>query len=334
MMADRLIDRQHPALGILILNHNGSKWLPPLYRSIQSNGYPNVRVYLVDNASADDSVEATLLDHPNVTILRMPHNLGYCMAYNLAIPQALADGCEWLILSNNDVLLDPGCLTRLVRVCRDHRGIGVAGPAFLAWDRDEPNPYMLGNHPQAIPAMQANSEIPLDVEWVEGSFLMLSRSCIEKVGPLDPYLFAYWEEADFCRRARRHGERVVLVPSARARHYGGGSWDGSELRNLRRWLLVRNQYIYKLANPEQSFSRNIAAACHLLCVYARQATASSIFRELGFFGKVLSELPAIHRKWQNDRAGVTPASTTGEYRSAKVERLRGAERLGCVATGM
>jgi GT2 family glycosyltransferase len=312
---------REPELGILILNYNGKRWLAPLYRSIQSNGYSNVRIYLVDNASTDDSVELTLQDHPGVIILRMPQNLGYCMAYNLAIPQALADGCEWLILSNNDVLLEPGCMTALVGACRDHRGIGVAGPAFLAWDRDEPNPYMLGNHPQAIPAMQAHSELPLDVEWVEGSFLMVSRSCIEKVGPLDPYLFAYWEEADFCRRARHHGARVVLVPNARARHFGGATWDGREMRNRRRWFLVRNQYIYKLANPEQTFSRNIAEACYLCCVYAKQAAASAIFGELRFFGKVLSELPTIHRKWQNDRAGIPPAPTTRDYQSAKVERL-------------
>lgn len=325
---------QEPELGILILNYNGKRWLSPLYRSIQTNGYSNVRIYLVDNASADDSVEMTLQDHPGVTILRMPQNLGYCMAYNLAIPQALADGCEWLILSNTDVLLEPGCMTSLVGACRDHRGIGVAGPAFLAWDRDEPNPYMMGNHPQAIAAMQAHSGIPLDVEWVEGSFLMVSRSCIEKVGPLDPYLFAYWEEADFCRRARYHGERVVLVPNALARHYGGACWAASELRDRRRRLLVRNQYIYKLANPEQSFSRNIAQACRLFCVYAKQAHACSIFKELQYFGKVVLDLPAIHRKWRNDRDGRLPPPTARGYEFAKVEVLRERGSPGCAGSGM
>lgn len=103
----RVDPMQWPTLGILILNHNGRRWLAPLYRSIQANEYPDVRVYLVDNASADDSIKMTLRDHPEVTV-RMPQNFGYCMAYNLAIPYAVADGCEWLIWANNDVLLEAG----------------------------------------------------------------------------------------------------------------------------------------------------------------------------------------------------------------------------------
>ena len=318
---------EYPRLGILILNHNGRPWLAPLFASIQTNQYPNLRVYLVDNASGDGSAEMTRTDHPEVTILRMSENLGYCMAYNLAMPIALADGCEWLIWANNDVLLEPGCLVNLVRACMECPGIGVAGPAFLAWDGDGPNSYMMGNHPQAIPALQDRSAIPIDVAWVEGSFLMLSRSCAERVGGLDPYLFTYWEEADFCRRARHQGYRVVLVPNALARHYGGASWGSEEQKPRRRRLLARNHYIFKLANPEQSFARNILGACHLFGVCAKQAGTSSaaLLEELGFFGKVLLSLPMIRKKWSNDRAGRPPSPTTAEYGSAGVEILRGAD---------
>ena len=319
---------QYPTLGILILNHNGRRWLAPLYRSIQSNRYPDVRVYLVDNASADDSIEVTLRDHPEVTVLRMPQNLGYCTAYNLAMPYALADGCEWLIWANNDVLLEPGCLMDLVHACQEHNDIGVAGPGFLAWDRDEPNSYMLGNHPQAIPALQARSEIPIDVEWVEGSFLMVSRRCLEKVGGLDPYLDNFWEEADFCRRARHQGSRVVLVPSALARHFGGASWNCSALQSQRRSLLSRNSYVYKLANPEKDFSSNLLAALHHFCVCAKGAftSASGVLEEARSFGLALADLRAIHRKWSNDRRGKPPAPTTAAHEHTRVEVLRGESR--------
>lgn len=319
-------ESQMPMLGILVLNYNGQKWLSPLFRSIQSNGYLNLRIYLVDNASEDDSVRETLRQHPEVTVLRMSENLGYCMAYNLALPYALADGCEWLIWSNNDVLLEPGCLDNLVRGCRSHSDIGVAGPAFLAWDHEGPNTYMLGNHPQAVPAMSARSVCPIDVKWVEGSFLMVSRSCIEKIGLLDPYLNAFWEEADFCRRARHHGMRVVLVPGALARHFGGVSWSSADLSDLRRRLLIRNQYIYTLANPGQSFARNVWEAIHLLCVYAKESLTSSsprlLLEHLRHFGKVLSDLGAAHRKWRDDRAGKKPAPTTREHEYARLEILR------------
>jgi GT2 family glycosyltransferase len=169
---------------------------------------------------------------------------------------------------------------------------------------------MVGKHPNAIPAMQSGSHVPMDVDWVEGSFLMVSRRCIEDVGPLDPILFFSWEETDFCRRARLHGWRVILVPRALARHYNGGS-HATDLSRKTAWnrRAARNYYIYTLTNPEQSFFKNILDACHLFLVLSKaglSAKPSSVFGELGIFAKVFSMTPAIYSKWHRDRAGGRP----------------------------
>jgi GT2 family glycosyltransferase len=122
-------------------------------------------IYLVDNGSEDGSIEFTLKSYPEVKVIKMPQNLGYCMAYNLAMPHAFADGCDWVIWANNDVRIEPNCLNELVRISQSDPKIGILGPSFLAWDKDEPNYYMLGNHPYAIDAMKSNSPDPIDVEW-------------------------------------------------------------------------------------------------------------------------------------------------------------------------
>jgi GT2 family glycosyltransferase len=318
---------EQPRIGILILNFNGSQWLSPLYRSIQANHYPNALVYLIDNASQDDSVELTLRVHPEVTVMRMPRNLGYCMAYNLVLPHVLADGCEWIIWSNNDVLLESDCLNVLAGTCLGHRGIGVAGPAFLTWDGAAPNAYMLGNHRHMVSAMNARSTDPIDADWVEGSFLMVSRHCLETTGPLDPFLFTYWEDADFCRRARYRGNRVVLVPGARARHFGGASWNRENLMGRRQYLLARNSYVFKLANPERSFGRNLLAAFHHLgvCIKPALTTPSNLLCEMKYFLGVMGELPAIYKKWDRDRTGKLPAPVIKDYEGLKVEVLPGRE---------
>ena len=297
-------------IGILILNRNGKDWLPPLYDSIRGNGYPDVRVYLVDNASDDGSVETTVKRRPEVTVICLARNMGYCMAYNLAMPQAFADGCEWVIWANNDILLEGNCLNELARVVQTDSRIGVVGPAFLAWQGDDPNYYMLGNHPYAIPAMKAKSCEAISVEWVEGSFLMVSRRCVEAVGPLDPYLYFYWEEADFCRRARHQGWRVVLVPSALARHYMGGT-SASEKKNITAFnqLQSRNYYIYKLANPLQGITRNFSEALHLFlvilkgCLFSKPRQAGLHLR---VFAGILMDLGIIYKKWKRDREGKHP----------------------------
>jgi hypothetical protein len=315
-----------PTIGILILNYNGKKWLSPLYESLLSNGYSNARVYLVDNASDDGSIEMTIERYPEVTIIRIPQNLGYCMAYNLAMPYAFGDSCEWVIWANNDIRLEPGCLSELARIAQSDPRIGILGPGFLAWDSDEPNYYIVGNYPYAIPAIKSQSREPIDVEWVEGSFLMVSRRCVEAVGPLDPFLFLYWEETDFCRRARHHGWRVVLVPNALARHYAGGASAGNQqILAMTSLLKSRNYYIYKFADPFKSFSANLVNAFYLFLVSIKQSfheKPSSIIFHMRVFTNVMREIRSIYKKWGRDRRGDKPPLTTSNFQSLQIEVMR------------
>jgi len=326
-MKQQVAEDIFPKIGIFILNRNGKEWLPPLYDSIRANGYPNGRVYLVDNASADDSVEMTLERFPEVTVIRMPQNLGYTVAYNLAMPHGFADGCDWVIWANNDIRLEPGCLGELARIARANPAAGVLGPAFLAWENDEANYYILGNHPYAIQAMKSRSPAPIDVEWVEGSFLMVSRCCLEAVGPLDPFFFLYWEEADFCRRARFHGWRVLLVPSALVRHYGGGSSTGEQqIMPTANQLQSRNYYIYKLTNPFQSFSGNLFDFIHLFLTLIRCPFPALIpwaKTHARIFAGVLRDIHTIYKKWDRDRVGGHPPMIKGDILFPKVEVIQG-----------
>jgi GT2 family glycosyltransferase len=312
-----------PVIGLLILNRNGKRWLSPLFESIRGNGYPNVRIYLVDNFSDDGSVESTLSDHPDVTVVRMPRNMGFVMAYNLAMPRAFSDGCEWVVWANNDILLEPGCLSELMQAAQSDPGIGVAGPAFLSWDGNEPNYYMKGKCPELMPAMQARSGIPVNTDWVEGSFLMVNRETVEMVGPLNPHYFIFWEEADFCRRVRYAGKRVVVVPSARVRHYGGAFSEGRH-DTWREWLHSRNYYIYTLTDPGENFFRNFLNVLYLHAVNIKSRLKKSprlTFLELRAFATVLAKSCVWYRKWMNDRRRIPPAPLEKGYLGVQPEIL-------------
>ena len=314
-----------PFIGILVLNQNGREWLGPLYESIAKNGYAGVITYLVDNGSSDDSVALTQTRYPDVRIIRFSENLGYCMAYNRAMPLAFADGCDWVVWANNDVLLEPGALDELAQVAKSDQRIGICGPAFLAWDRDEPNYYMAGNHHHLIADMLSRSRAAADVDWVEGSFLMVSRECVAAVGPLDPLLFFYWEETDYCRRARYGGWRVTLALKALARHYAGG-WSAANQANRRtaNQLRSRNHYIYYLADPTHTFLRNIFKGLHLLVVNLRAAAKldrGAVLIELSSFRKVVLEMPAVFRKWKRDRSGGRPAEVSEAYAHVTTTRM-------------
>lgn len=312
-----------PTIGVMVLNQNGERWLPPLFESLRRQGYPRLKVFLVDNASTDRSVGLTIDHYPEVAVLRLSRNAGYCMAYNLTMPIAFSEGCEWVIWANNDVLLESGCLLEMGRIASKHRDTGIIGPAFISWDSDDPNYYMLGKHPSAIEAMRNGEENPLDVDWVEGSFLMVSRICVEKIGWLDPYLFFYWEETDFCRRARREKWRVVLAPKALARHYAGGWSSGNTGNsNTANLLKSRNQYIYVLANPNRVFAGNLIACLHLFLVLLRASikiSRNACIYEIRVLMRVLAEIGPIWNKWRRDRRGVSPEPIASEYEDIKVE---------------
>jgi GT2 family glycosyltransferase len=304
-----------PSIGVMILNRDGKDWLWPLYESLRKQGYPRLKVYLVDNASTDDSVAFTRAQYPEVKVLRFSDNAGYSIAYNLAMPHAFADGCEWVVWANNDVLLEPGCLREMAKITLI-QGVGVVGPTFYKWDSNDPNYYMGWQPPAAMEAMQKGSSAPFDVNWVEGSFLMVSEKCVADVGWLDPYLFFYWEETDFCRRARRKRWRIVLAPRAIARHHRWGSGFANQEGEL------RNRYIYIFADPNHSFGYNLLKGFRLflvLCKAALKASPAALVYELRAFRKVIFELRTIERKWRRDREGLPPPAITREYANISLE---------------
>ncbi len=309
----------------MILNRDGQDWLPPLYDSLRRQDYPSLVIYMVDNGSTDDSIHITQVNFPDVRILRYSANLGYSIAYNQAMPVAFADGCEWVIWSNSDILLLPGCLRELAKIAQSQQGVGVIGPAFYEWGADVPNYYMTGKHPLAAKAMTRYGESFTEVDWVEGSFLMVSARCVQDVGGLDPLLFFYWEEADFCRRVRYKGWRVLLSLRALARHYGGGSSLASQNAfSAMNYRKSRNQYIYTLTNPDRAFTANVFRATHLFLVLLKSAIRTSwahVGFELRVLWNIVREFPEIWQKWRRDRVGGHPPLTTAEYRDVCMERV-------------
>ena len=302
----------NPRIAVLILNYNGREWLPPLYQSLRRDSYKRKRIYLVDNASTDGSVEMTLDAFPEVTVIRMAGNYGYPAAYNLAMPYAFDDGCEYVIWSNNDILVEPDCLERLARAGESDPSIGVLGPGLLAWGSNEVNPFLIGNVPHLLPALKARVKTPIDVEWLEGSFPMIRRKCIEEIGPLDPSFRIGWEDADFCRRARYNGWRVVLVPDALVHHYSGASFPSRGLRRSDHFRSrSKNYYVYTLTDPFRGFATNAIKAIHLFLAsvkMALRADRSSLYFELTIFGMVLASIGQSYSKWRRDRAFGRPST--------------------------
>ncbi len=293
----------------MILNFNGLKWLEPVYESIEAQIDADIVVYLVDNGSSDESLTLTRERYPQVRIIAMPGNLGFAMAYNMATPIAFDDGCDWVVWANNDILLMPDCVSQMVSAAQSDPTIGIVGPAGLEWEGERPNRYMRSVHRASLEAMRARDPKPIPVDWVEGSFMMVSRVCFESVGPIDPVYFFYWEEIDYCRKARYQGWKVALAPAAVMRHYAGGTSQSNRSKakggkNRFDHLQSRNRYLYLLTDPEKGFAVNWwLTVAHFLARITRPGSKrlKHFPAELRAFVAAMAMWRTASSKWRRDR---------------------------------
>ncbi len=175
------------------------------------------QVICVDNASDDDSVER-IRRFPEVTLLQQATNLGFAGGVNVGLDAAAGDP---LILLNQDCIVRPGWLTALSAAFDSHPEIGVAGVTVLNDDgsvnhagAEIVKPAGFGLHHTEI-----RNSTPYPVDYVTGAAFALRRTVWETVGRFDEgYYPAYFEEADYCYRARHNGFEVSYVPQSRVTH--------------------------------------------------------------------------------------------------------------------
>src|SRR3954452_13342761 len=236
---------------------------------------PGTRVIVTDNASGDDSVErleAAVRDNSWdgwATIQPLRQNGGFAAGNNAAIIPALAaeDPPRFILLLNPDTIVRPGAIRSLVDFLECRPEIGIVGSRLEEPDGTPQRsafrfPTVLGELEGGLrfgpasrllerwvcaPAVPAHSG-PTD--WVAGACMIVRREVFEAIGPLDEGYFMYFEEVDFCHRARRAGWSCWYYPDARVVHLVGRSSGVTDPRAVRKrrpgyWFQARRRYFLK-----------------------------------------------------------------------------------------
>ncbi len=202
-------------------------------------------IICVDNASRDDSASLIAERYARVRLLRQPVNLGFAGGVNAGIDAAKG---ELLLLLNQDCIVQRGWLDALVCALDAHPECGVAGCTILNDDGTL-------NHTGAyIRKPDANSvhltelcDAPRQVEYVTGAAFAIRRATWERVGPFDDGFYpGYYEESDYCYRARRHGIETLYVPVARVSHLRSGTeWKEDPIRHTVNQHRSRYRFVCK-----------------------------------------------------------------------------------------
>jgi GT2 family glycosyltransferase len=217
-----------PLLSIVILNTNRRDDTLACLESLSKSTYTNLKIIVLDNSSTDGSAEAIRSTYPDVQIVSLTENLGYAGNNNVGIEKALEQGADWVLILNEDTILDQGCITELVDVGEIDPKIGIVGP--MVYHYNEPGVIqsaggMLGKYWQSQHLGQNENDAgqfqsPHAVEWISGCAILVRRAAIERAGMLDASFFIYWEETEWCIRIARSGWKIIHVPQAKIWHKG------------------------------------------------------------------------------------------------------------------
>jgi GT2 family glycosyltransferase len=210
--------RVPPSVLVLVLNYNGGAPLDTCLASLQSTTYPNARVVALDNGSTDGSLE--FARRRGIPIQAYGENLGYCGAYNRAFRE-FAGQADFFVLSNADLVVPPETIGRMVAAAERDESIGFVGPLQRHEDSRDVRSAGIRWRCGHLPMHLRMPEGPIDA--VEGAFVLVRPSVIDRVGGLDEILFLNLEDVEWQTRARHAGFGVTLATGAEILHRRPGS---------------------------------------------------------------------------------------------------------------
>ena len=244
-----------PDIAVVIVTYKSAQLTVDALRSVAAERTASrleVRAIVVDNDSGDLPVIARAAQQNDwsswVTLVKAPKNGGFAYGNNLGIARAYSDRIpDYIYLLNPDTQVRPGGIATLVRFLSDRPDVGIAGSSFETLDgNDWPIAFRFPTVFSELDAglqwgvvsrllrrwvvarvMTATAE---PVDWICGASMMIRPAVLASIGGLDENYFLYFEETDFCRRARLAGHSTWYVPQSRVMHIMGQSTNLTDLR--------------------------------------------------------------------------------------------------------
>lgn len=221
----------NPSISIIILNWNGREYLQDCLASVFNQGYDNFKVIFVDNHSTDDSVDFVRQNFPNAEIITLDENYGFAKGNNIGIKHTIEKhNPDYIFLLNNDtIIVKKDVLKQLIDIAESDKKIGILGCRLI----------FCNGRIQYV-GTQVKLLSPLGIKWIEpfkkipheayevysasGAAFLIKRFVINRIGLFDEgFSPLYYEEIDYCARARKAKFLVKMAYSLEIMHHHGGS---------------------------------------------------------------------------------------------------------------
>jgi len=254
---------------IIILNWNGKNNTVACLQSLQAieeENYVSTTI-VVDNDSSDNSVSAIQKEFPQITIIQNDSNRGYTGGMNRGIAYALEKNADYILLLNNDTIVDKKSVSALFSIIDSNEKIGVVVPKIffskgsefhksrykanelgkVIWyaggEIDWKN--IIGYHTGVDEVDKGQYDATSETLYATGCCMMIKREVLEIVGLLDDNFYLYYEDSDFSLRVKNSNYKIVFVPQAHIWHKNAGSAGGSG-SGMQDYYITRNRMLFGL----------------------------------------------------------------------------------------
>lgn len=249
--------RNEQDITVSIVTYNSADEIDILMSSLQaSSSFGKMTVYVIDNASRDDTVSKIRKNYPWVRMIESKENLGFGRGHNLAIKNVHS---KFHIIVNPDILVPAETIENAINFMKENQDVAVLTPYMMNEDgtqqflpkRNPSMKYMIGGMfedrfkfcKKLREEYTLQNELitsPVDVEFCTGAFMITRTDALHAVGGFDERYFLHFEDADLTRELRKVG-RVVYNPSIKVTH----KWHRENKKiNKSFWIALKSMILY------------------------------------------------------------------------------------------
>lgn len=239
-------------VAIILVNYNGEKYNIECIESIKKSSYKNYQIYFIDNKSSDNSVDQIKKKkYSNMTIIENKKNMGFSEGNNIGIKKANLDGCQFILLLNNDTSIKENMIENLIKTSYDNELAVVAPKIYyydnkeiiwsagggIDWNKGLPIQYGI-NQADSIEYSKMK-----EIEFATGCCMLIPMQVINKIGLMSKEYFLYYEDTDYSMKIQNAGFKLLYQPSAMMYHKVSASTGGEESK-LYIYYMSRNRMIF------------------------------------------------------------------------------------------
>lgn len=234
---------------VVILNFNSGQQIVNCLSSVLQGQNSLVKILVVDNGSKDNSLEFISDQFPSVEIIKNEQNLGFAGGNNRGIKFALDNSAEYIFLLNPDTTINRNTVKNLLEIIESDKKIGIVGMKVYSmdnkiWscggeiDKKRFTGGLIGFGEKDHGLYDKEKE----VDFISGAAMFVKREVFENIGPFPRDYFLYYEDVDFCLRAKKAGFKIYFTPHSIVYH----DWSSiiGKKSPMKEYFMARNHFLF------------------------------------------------------------------------------------------